>query len=163
MFEIALFLLAVIIAAITMWGMYHLRRGVLLAYVAGLTRRGLPLEPALIAVSSPEEDAAIGTRLAGRLAALMAEGQSLAEALGELRILSVGEVAALGAAQETGTAGPLLETLSRRSVKFNQRLLRLISLVAYPLVIGLVLMSVLGFFTVFIDGSGAPDPAAEDR
>jgi len=150
MFIIALFLLACLIAGVTMWGMYRLRRGVLLAYVAGLARRGLPLEPALEAVSDRTEDAAIGSRLAGRLAELLEQGWSTPAAMGELRLLSGGEVAALETAQQSGTAAGLLDVLAQRATHFDRKLLRLLPMIIYPLAIGLVMLSVLGFITIFI-------------
>jgi type II secretory pathway component PulF len=150
MLEAVLLLLAAIIAGLTLWGMYRLRRGVLLSFIAGLARRNLPIESALAEISDRNVDATVGSRLAGRLAFLLRQGWSLPAAMHEVNLISPGEVVALEAAQASGTAARLLDTLAQRTVRFNKRVTRIVPLVLYPLFVGLVLFGVFSFIIVFI-------------
>lgn len=150
MLEAVLLLLAGIIVGLTLWGMYRLRRGVLLSFIAGLARRNLPIEPALEEVSDRRVEATVGSRLAGRLAFLLRQGWSLPAAMHEVNLISPGEVVALQSAHASGTAAKLLDTLAQKTVRFNQRTTRIVPLVLYPLFVGLVLFGVFSFIVVFV-------------
>lgn len=150
MLLVVLVAVAGVVTVLTLWGMYRLRRGVLLRLIAGLSRRNIPLEPALSAVADRREEAGVGTRLAGRLAFLLQRGWSLPAAMREVRLITPGEVVALQAGLETGTAAGLLDGIAERTSQFDRRLLRVVPFIMYPLGLGLMLLSVTGFLYVFI-------------
>jgi type II secretory pathway component PulF len=150
MFSIVLVLLACAVMVLTMRGMYRLRRGVLLSYIAGVTRRDLPLEAALAALSDSRGSTTVGSRLARRLAYLLQQGWSLPTAMRELRLLASDEVVALNIAQQSGTAAALLDMLAERMVQNSRRFHSIIASIFYPLALGLLLLSFSGSIMVFI-------------
>jgi type II secretory pathway component PulF len=144
---ILMFWFAASLLGLMLWSMGRLRRGQLLCLVAGLTRRGLPLEPSLLAVARTD---AAEAKLARRVGWLLHDGVALPEALREVRAITRRQVVAVRVALQYGTAGDLLESLARQAVRFEQRAVRAGVSALYPILMALLLGVVLLFVRTYI-------------
>jgi type II secretory pathway component PulF len=144
---ILMFWFATSLLGLMLWSMARLRRGQLLCLVAGLTRRGMPLEPSLLAVGQMDSAEA---KLARRVGWLLHGGVALPEALREVRAITRRQVVAVRVALQFGTAGDLLEALARQAIHFEQRAVRAGVAALYPILMAILLGVILLFVRTYI-------------
>jgi len=118
--------------------------------LAGLVAAGLPLERALASLAEEAEDPAQG-RLVAALRAEVNGGSTFAKALGQHpREFSAIYAAVIGAGEQSGHLGLVLERLADDLEERMALRARLIGAALYPLIVTLVAIAIVLFLVTFV-------------